>query len=244
LKKLAESQVESFDTVYVVGTRWDVVKARIDRDFPTGDFHLLDLGGGNGAFTDAILEAYPAARGTVIDNSNVLLARNRSHKRKTLVCESVENLDSLQEKFDIICAHWLLHHLIGDSYAETRRNQMLTLQCLPRFLTPNGRISLFENMCNGWLIDNLPAYMTYQFTSARAIAAITRRMGANTAGVGVCYLSKVAWFNVLENVGLEILDYCEPDNWVWPVRPEWRILLHVGDMRVGHFWLRAPGPQA
>ena len=73
MKKLDDSQVESFDTDYVTGARWETVKARVDRDFPGGDFRFLDLGGGNGVFTDCLLEAYPKAQGTVLDNSELLL---------------------------------------------------------------------------------------------------------------------------------------------------------------------------
>ena len=241
MKKLADSQVEAFDTVFVEGGRWDTVKARIDQDFPKGDFRFLDIGGGNGAFSDQLLEAYPNASGTVLDNSEVLLARNKHNDRKTLVSDSVENLGRIPDKFDLVCMHWLLHHLVGDSYRQTRRNQVATLGALNAILTERGRISLFENMCNGWLVDNLPGRMIYEFTSAKAIAAITRKLGANTAGVGVCFLSKNAWYSTLQKARLEILNYSEPDNWVWPLRAEWRIFLHFRNMRVGHFWLRVPG---
>lgn len=241
MKKLDDSQVESFDTDYVTGTRWETVKAHVDQDFPNGDFRFLDLGGGNGVFTDCLLEAYPKAHGTVLDNSELLLTRNRINERKTLICESVENLGRITEKFDLVCVHWLLHHLIEDSYGQTRRNQAVMLEKLAGFLTNRGRISLFENMCNGWWVDNLPGRMIYQITSAKALATITRKMGANTAGVGVCYLSRKAWFSTIRDSGLQILDYSEPDNWVWPLRAEWRIFLHLRNMSVGHFWLRPPG---
>lgn len=240
MRKLDDSQVESFDTEYVTGTRWEAVKARVDQDFPGGDFRFLDLGGGNGQFTDRLLEAYPNARGTVLDNSEVLLSRNQANERKTLLNESVDELGRVVDKFDLVCVHWLLHHLVEDSYAQTRRNQYAVLGGLARFLTERGRISVFENMCNGWLVDNLPGQMIYQLTSTKAIAAITRRMGANTAGVGVCYLSKKEWFSTIRKSGLEILDYAEPDDWVWSLRAEWRIFLHMRDMKVGHFWLRSP----
>lgn len=241
MKKLDDSQVEAFDTDYVEGGRWDTVKARIDQDFPNGDFCFLDVGGGNGVFTDRLLGAYPNASGTVLDNSELLLSRNKKNERKTLVCESAENLSRIMEKFDLVCVHWLLHHLIGDSYGQTRRNQLAMLESLIGLLTKRGRISLFENMCNGWLIDNLPGQIIYQITSVKVIAGITRRLGANTAGVGVCYLSKNAWFSTIRKSGLEVLNYSEPDNWVWPLRPEWRIFLHMRNIRVGHFWLRVPG---
>lgn len=241
MKKLDDSQVEAFDTDYVSHARWETIKARIDRDFPNDDFRFLDLGGGNGMFADRLLEAYPNARGTVLDNSEVLLSRNKMNERKTLICESVENLSGILNKFDLVCVHWLLHHLIGNSYGQTRRNQRAMLNSLAGFLTKRGRISLFENMCNGWLVDNLPGQLIYQITSAKAIAAITRRMGANTSGVGVCYLSKKEWFSTIRISGLEILDYSEPDNWVWPLRAEWRIFLQMRNLRAGHFWLRTPG---
>jgi len=239
VKKLDDLQVESFDTDYVSGARWNAVKARIDKDFPGGYFNFLDVGGGNGVFADTLLETYPSARGTILDNSEVLLSRNKPNPRKTLVQESVENLGVITGKFDLVCVHWLLHHLVGTSYSETRHHQLSALSGIAAFLNDRGRISLFENVCNGWLIDNLPGWLIYHITSAKTIAAITRRMGANTAGVGVCYLSKNEWFSTIRVSRLDVLQYSEPDPWVWPIRPEWRAFLHVRNIRVGHFWLRA-----
>jgi len=240
MKRLADAQVEAFDTVYVEGERWGTVKARIDRDFPKGDFRFLDIGGGNGTFSDSLLDAYPNASGTVLDNSEILLGRNKRNDRKTLISESVENLGRMRDKFDLVCIHWLLHHLVEDSYRQTRRKQMETLAAVNSILTDRGRISLFENMCNGWLVDNLPGRAIYQITSARTIAAISRKLGANTAGVGVCFLSSREWHSTLAMAGLEILNYTEPDDWVWPLPTTWRIFLHIRNMRVGHFWLRVP----
>lgn len=239
MKKLDDSQVESFDTEYVEEGRWDTVKAHIDQDFPDGDFSFLDVGGGNGKFADRLLAQYPRSVGTVIDNSEILLARNQSNERKTVILDSVENLGQLDTKYDIVCVHWLLHHLVGDSYTLTRQNQLSTLKATKGLLTARGRVSVFENIYSGWLFENLPGLIIYHLTSMKAIRAITRNLGANTAGVGVCFLSKSQWYSTVRHADLKVLSYAEPDNRIWPVRPSWRMCLHIRSICIGHFWLSA-----
>jgi len=239
LKKLDDVQVEAFDTEYVNGSRWEVVKSRIDRDFPDGEFSFLDIGGGNGKFADRLLEQYPKAKGTVLDNSKILLERNQTDVRKTLLCDSVENLYKINKKYDLICVHWLLHHIVSESYFKSRSSQQLTLHAIRGLLTSSGRVSVFENIYSGWLIENLPGRIIYQLTSNKAIANITRKLGANTAGVGVCFLSRKQWFSTINSSGMKVLEYVEPDGWVWPLRHEWRIFLHIRHIKVGHFWLSA-----
>lgn len=237
VKKLDDTQVEAFDTDYVEGNRWSVLKAQIDRDFPDGDWTFLDVGGGAGKMADLLLATYPRAHGTVLDNSEVLLARNTAHERKTLVRDSAENIARVGKRYDLVCLHWLLHHLVGESYRRTRTNQHTILAMLPRLMTERGRASIFENNYDGWLIDPLPGYLIHQLTTMASIAKLTRRMGANTAGVGVGFLSRRQWLRTLEQAGLRVRNYSEPDGWRWPLRPEWRALLHVRSITVGHYWV-------
>jgi trans-aconitate methyltransferase len=103
MKKLDDSQLEVFDTEYVNEERWHIVTNCINRDFPSGNFKFIDVGGGNGNFTDRLLEAYPGSTGTVLDNAQLLLNRNAFHPRKNLLCESIENLNSvITKEYDII----------------------------------------------------------------------------------------------------------------------------------------------
>jgi SAM-dependent methyltransferase len=155
------------------------------------------------------------------------------------VCESVERLDRFEDRFDLVSVHWLLHHLVGASYRQTRRNQLQTLRALKGLLTPRGRISIFENMYQGWVFEDLPGRLIYHATAARTMAALSRRMGANTAGVGVCFLSRRQWMASFRDGGLEVVAYTEPDHWAWSMRLSWRVLLHLREWRVGHAWLRA-----
>jgi SAM-dependent methyltransferase len=239
VRKLDDTQASAFDTDFVDARRWESVKARIARDFPDGRFSFLDVGGGNGRFADRLLEEYPNAAGTVLDNSEILLARNTASVRKTLVYGSADSLDGIKGPFDLVSVHWLLHHLVGESYRQTRQHQLEALQAVRRLLTPRGRVSIFENMYQGWLFEDLPGRLIYQVTAARWLAGLTRRMGANTGGVGVCFLSRRQWLASFRDSGFEVVAYAEPDDWEWSLRLEWRLLLHLGDVRVGHVWLRA-----
>ena len=237
MRQLDDSQIEAFDTEYVDDARWRTVKACIDRDFPDGAFTFLDVGGGIGVFADRTLAAYPKSSGTVVENSAILLSRNQPNTRKTVLLESIENIEHVEKKYDIICLHWLLHHVVSDTYAHTRRNQLWSLRAVSALLTERGRISIFENAYDGILIDNLPGRIIYRVTSSQAASGIVRRLGANTAGVGVCFLSKKQWLLTIHDARLGVLDYAEPDIGSWSLSMLRRICLHVRRRFVGHFWL-------
>lgn len=240
MKKLEDLQVEAFDTEYVDDDRWEAIRAGIDKAFPSGEFTFLDVGGGNGKFADRVLAEYPNSLGAVLDNSEVLISRNHPNERKTVILDSVENFAQIETKYDIIFLHWLLHHVVSDSYAHTRGNQTWTLSTAKTHLTAGGRISVFENLYDGLLIDNLPGLLIYLLTSCRMLSGITRKLGANTAGVGVCFLSKKEWLSSFHDAGLDVLSYAEPDSWVWSFPLIRRIILHIQRRYIGHFWLAAP----
>jgi O-methyltransferase domain len=235
MKQLEDSQLEIFNTEHVNDRLWKIIQAQIDKDFPNGDFNFLDVGGGNGVFADRLLEYYPNAKGTVLDNAQVLLDKNQINPRKTIICDSVENLNSIKTKYDLICFNWLLHHLIGNSYSETRKNMSTAINAVIPLLTPHGKVSIFENMYNGLAINGLPSQIIFTLTSSKAISGLIKKMGANTAGVGVCFLSQKQWIETINKTGLKLLKYTDDEKWIIPVK--WRVFLHIGNIRCGHFWL-------
>jgi hypothetical protein len=235
MKQLEDSQLVTFDTEYITEKRWKIIKEHIDRDLPDGEFSFLDVGGGNGMFADRILKNYPQCHGTVLDNSQFLLNRNKPNSRKKIICESVERLYALNEKFDIISMNWLLHHLVGDSYMQSRQNIGGIIETAISLLTERGKISIFDNMYNGLLFDGLPSYLIHRITSSKSISSITRKMGANTAGVGVCFLSKKQWCLTLKENGFQKIIYSEDDK--WNISFTRKLFLHIGSIQEGHFWL-------
>jgi SAM-dependent methyltransferase len=235
MKQLEDSQLEEFDTENVNDNLWRIIKEQIDKDFPDGVFSFLDIGGGNGLFSDKLLDNYPNATGTIIDNSQLLLSKNTANTRKTVICDSVQNLADIKDKYDLVCFNWLLHHLVGNSYSETRNNISTAVDSAMSLLTPRGRLSICENMYNGLVIDWLPSRLIFVLTSSKAIASIIKRMGANTAGVGVCFLSYNQWVETIEKTSLKILKFSNDKK--WPFSLKWLLFLHIGNIRYGHFWL-------
>jgi len=237
VEKLRDDQLEAFDTEYVNDRRWIPVKRCIDRDFPGGRFTFLDVGGGKGVFADRILANYPNSRGVLLDNSRLLLNRNQPNIRKRLVLNSAENLRCFSdENFDLVFFNWLLHHLVArSSYRQSRENMNHVLRSAVTVLTQRGRVSIYENMYNGLVLDGAPSWIVYQLTSARQLAELVRKAGANTAGTGVCFLSYRQWCRTVKQNGLRILDYT--NDIVWSIPWTWNVLLHIGHIRCGHLWL-------
>lgn len=237
IKKLDDQQVEAFDTEFVDDARWGPISNFIDRDFPDGEFSFLDVGGGNGVFADRLLAAYPKSTGMVLDNSAVLLSRNVPNPRKATICTSAENVATLNHRFDLISVNWVLHHLVGHSYRESRQHQLSTLQALRGLLTERGRVSIYENNYLGWVLPDLPGRLIFELTSSKLLSSVVGKMGANTAGVGVCFLSKRQWFETVGKAGYQLLEFSEPDSWTWPLRFVWKAGLHLRSIRTGHYWL-------
>lgn len=239
IRRLADRQLVNFDKEYVEDRKWAAMRACIDREFSEKPFSFLDIGGGNGVFADRILVAYPQSRGVVLDNAQILLQKNtdRGH-RKRIVQGCAEDLATLfvGERFDIIFMNWVLHHLVGDSYSSTTANVKHVLCASGGILCDQGRISIFEHMYDGLILDSLPSHIIYHLTSTKRLAPLVRRFGANTAGVGVCFRSRRGWSAIICNAGMEVIRYSESPP--WPIRPSHRLLLHMGNIRGGHFWLK------
>jgi hypothetical protein len=238
LKQLNTDQLESFNTEYVAGESWDAVVRLVDKHFATGIFTFLDIGGGNGVFTDKILNHYPLSKAILLDNAPNLIEVNTLHPRKTIIMDSVENLEKYLNEYtvDIVFINWVLHHLVSNTYKKTRNNIVNTLSIIKR----NEHVkyvAVFENMYNGIFIDSLPSKIIYQITSLQSIKRLTRKMGANTAGTGVSFLSKQIWTKSLSaiygNINIHIIDFE-----IWKIPVWYKIFLHIKNIYVSLFWIK------
>lgn len=233
LLKLADDQIEQFDLEQVSDSMWPPIKDCIDRDFGGGKFSFLDLGGGNGVFADRVLRAYPEATGTVLDAAELLISRNTPSPRKVSIVGDATDLREIG-KFDIIFCNWLLHHIVSESYARCRANIDMVLAECRKHLTPRGRLSVYENQYNGF-IDSAPSRLIFAATSSRILSPIMRSMGANTAGVGVCFLSRAEWTRTLSKQYTVLAHY---NDRAWRVSLLRRAAFLISGAQCGHFWLR------
>jgi SAM-dependent methyltransferase len=240
-KQLQEDQLEDFNVEYVCENEWKLVEPGFDSRFSGRAFSFLDVGGGNGNFADRLLQRYPDARGTVLDSARGLLAANAGHPRKELILGSAEHLTRIFEKrtFDLVIFNWTLHHFVTSTYAGTRRLQRQILKQARKLLSANGVISVFENLYNGLVLDGLPGRLIFHATASRAFAPVARRLGANTAGCGVCFLSKRQWEEEGTRAGLRVASYVDgfPKALTWAKKAA----LNVGSVHHGHYFMTKEG---
>lgn len=234
---LAPEQLAKFDRQeHLWPSYWQDLVALVAGHFGTRAFVHLDAGGGNGALADRLLAQFPHCVSIVMDSAPGLLARNQPHPRKRIWCAPVERLEEFpEERFDLITANCLLHHLVRESYHATRVHQRQMLRRLASRLRPGGRLFVCEHLYQSWSLIGLPGWLIYQLTSSRALAPLVRRAGANTAGVGVCFLSAEQWEAAFQAAGLQVLARrALPDRLEFPAA---RWLLALRSRQVGYYWL-------
>jgi SAM-dependent methyltransferase len=236
LDKLDLEQVQRFNKEYVTDAKWAVIRHCIDARFPSGDFTFLDVGGGNGVFTDRVLSNYPNATGILLDSSDYLIRSNAPHPRKQVILGDVALLtDYGIPEVDIVFSNWVLHHLVtSSSYAQSRRNIEAVVKAFLSILKPGGVLSVCENDFNGF-IDAVPGRMIFALTSVKALAPLVKRLGANTAGVGVCFLSRQQWRRTFATCGYAVSQQESLGTW----RRRWHrdAPLLLSNVHQTHYWL-------
>jgi ubiquinone/menaquinone biosynthesis C-methylase UbiE len=237
-RMLDDDQLRTFDTEHICDREWQTIKPVFDKSFAGRNFSFLDVGGGNGTFADMLLDAYPKARGVVLDSGEVLLRENKPNLRKETLLARAEDLDELfaTRKFDLILFNWILHHLVLDSYEKTVELQRAVIAKATRLLNRGGAISVLENLYEGAIVDGVPSRLIFELTSSKMLEPLVRRLGANTARCGVCFRSRKAWQEDAERAGLAVKTFIELTP--KPIGLIKELLLHVGFVGHGFFWLQ------
>lgn len=238
VRQLGDDSLKSFDRELVEPYMWDQLKLWVPRTFGDREFRFLDVGGGNGMFADSLLKMFPNAQGTVLDNGEVLLRQNRPHPRKTTVLESATRLVERlgRGRYDLVSMNWLLHHLVTETYAGTRALQSRVLREAAGLLSPGGRVLVMENLYEGTVFRTFPGRLVYELTSSRVLAPVTRRLGANTAGCGLCCLHHTQWQRTFKRCGLGISDVLISRPWKLSLLR--RTVLLLGTIRSVLYWLQ------
>ena len=224
-RQLGADQLDMFDVVYMRGERLDATERLIRRVLATDKprpFRILDVGGGNGAFADYLLDLDPGIEVTVLDTSVELLNKNRRVPRKRIVFGDATALSSVfdDSEFDLVCFNWVLHHLVVGDYESTRRIVARTLSAARSILAAGGLVSVFENCFDGYLSnDDLPGRTILLVSGLRgneSIVRLLRRLGVNTAGVGVAFRSTNAWLELFHEAELGLVETTTCDTLRYP----------------------------
>ena len=232
IRKLSDEQVQDFDIEYVTDDLGKVLAPWLD-PFLSGESHFLDVGGGNGVFTDRVLQAYPSSIGINLEPSSHLANKNKRQLRKEVFNMPFENVAFKKtETFNVIFFNWVLHHFVASTYRQTVAAQIAALRAAADLLRPGGAVFIFENFYDGRIFDDLPSRIVYELTGSRTLRPITARLKANTAGVGVCFHSKSGWRRLLATAGLHVC-HLEHGYHYGDFSLLKRILLHLKGVRIG-----------
>jgi hypothetical protein len=236
ITRLNDEQTKAFDSEEINDSKWELVKNKIITHFPHGDFVFIDLGGGNGRFTDRVLEAFPNSKGILLDNSAFLLSKNTTNERKTLICDTIQNMLQYTNEVDIVFLNFVLHHLVDRTYQRTLSNIKYIMSLASKVIEKRqGFVSIYEIMYNGYFLHNLPSRLIFNLTKNKVLARLSNKLGSNTAGVGVCFLSQRKWETIFKQTGFEIIDFIDVNTWFTPLSK--KILLHLKKVGYGYFWL-------
>jgi len=239
IKKLNEQQVLNFDTDYIRDEDWDKLCEYLWKLFPEGNFNFLDIGGGNGVFCDKVLDTFLQSKAVLLDNSEYLISLNKQSGRKRIICASVEEIDKLfqGEAFDVVFLNLVLHHFVSNGYKSTYKNVKDTFLKLKPLLSSKGYVYVFEDFYNGLIFDGLPSHLIFTLTSSKMLAGLTRKLGANTGGIGVCFRSKKQWEKIINECGYRIIHEGKSIEFnEFPLYK--RLLLHLGKVNMGYMWLK------
>lgn len=201
VKLLSTEQTQAFDIEYVDDSMFNLVIEALDKyQVSHTPFSLLDVGGGNGKYADKVLRNFAQASVVIVEPDSFLAEKNHPHERKQVIQSTFQNV-ALPQRLQAIQFNWVLHHFVTDGYHNTCCLQRQALKEAYSALEPGGIIMIFENFYEGGVIEDLPSQLIFHLTSSELLAPITDKLGANTAGVGVCFHSAQFWREQLDLAG-------------------------------------------
>lgn len=172
---------------------------------------ILDIGGATGHlaylmknhFEDNGCEVY-VVDPTVYDTWD----ESAFGKDVNFICDSIENLKDIFEEnsFDIIIANRVFHHFVHSSWRKSLKRMDEYMKAIHSLLKGDGVFCVMDHFYNGMIIDSASSFLIYSLTTIRvpAIAKFIKKMGAESAGVGTCFLSEKMWKKKITNAGFNI----------------------------------------
>jgi len=200
IRLLNDRQTEYFDEEYVNDNLFAQIKPYLDTYQFNQSFKIMDVGGGNGVYSDRLIKTYDNAIVTLVEPDHFLLNKNQFHQRKRIVPTIFQSTKFPEAIYDVIQFNWVLHHFVSDDYKATRQLQLESLAYAKKLLKPGGKILILENLYDGQWFDDGPGRLIYHLTASKLLKSMVSKAGANTAGVGVAFHSKNHWLKLLSSL--------------------------------------------
>jgi ubiquinone/menaquinone biosynthesis C-methylase UbiE len=184
------------------------------------DIKILDIGGASGYFALALSNYFQGK------NCEIIIVDNTRYNtwdefgdRIKFIEESANNLQKIfsDNTFDLVFANRVFHHFVNRTWKETIFCIGGIMRQIHGILKHDGYFCITDHFYNGALFDTSSSKIIYTLTSCKIplLAKIFRKIGANSVGVGVCFLSRKMWFDLLDKHEFRIDELYEGDKMHW-----------------------------
>lgn len=211
--KINDHQKTLYETYDLQGCKryFDSYEKYLARFSDKKNLKILDIGGASGHFA-LLLKQYFSENGVevyVLDTMQYSTwAKEELGDKIHFICDSAENLSKLfsENTFDIIFANRVFHHLVDKTWAKTLRGVERCMNAIQQILKEDGLLCIMELFYNGMVFDSSTSFLIYSLTSIKnpAFSGIVKKLGAATAGIGVCFQSEKMWLRLLDKCGFQI----------------------------------------
>jgi ubiquinone/menaquinone biosynthesis C-methylase UbiE len=212
-KKINSAQEEWYKNgeLELIETYLELYKDVINEMSKRKSVTILDVGGGAGYFVKEIESRIPkdVKLEIYLLDTNVYDTWNDENERIHYIEGDAVNIDKLfgAKTFDYVFCNMIFHHLLGNSFKSSREIREKVLSSIYTVLKDDGHIGIIDNYNDGYIIDGISCRIIYGMTTVTnpVIVKLCKIMGSNSAGVGVCMMSRKMWNRLIESCNFKIV---------------------------------------
>ena len=200
----ADQLSEFYINVFVDDQVRDFKLCFSDEHKPIADV-IVDMGGGVGYFARAVKQGL-VNKVRVVEMDLVSVESCREAGLEAEIGDATNYLPKGDEA--VVCFNLILHHLVANTEADTRR---LQLKALYTWQGNSRRLFVNEYIYESY-IANFSGWLIYQITSSlflstigKAVSKVVPPLRANTFGTGVRFRSHDEWKRIFADAGFQVV---------------------------------------
>jgi ubiquinone/menaquinone biosynthesis C-methylase UbiE len=182
------------------GKEGDELKLMMIRDLARPGDRLLDIGGGNGYFTDRVLAETDIREACLLDISHTMLALNRRKHNKELVQASALNMPFKKGSFEFIHFDAVLHHIVGTTRKSSVEQAQRVIRNSINLVKKDGFLVFTERCVDSWISSAIIFY-TLKFLSRTGLA----KLGGVASGLVVSFLTPDEFLAGIKIAGASVI---------------------------------------
>jgi ubiquinone/menaquinone biosynthesis C-methylase UbiE len=173
------------------------------------NINILDIGGASGHFAIALYKKFEKnnCKVFVVDTTRYS-TWDEEESKVEFIESSADNLKKLfkENTFDIVFANLVFHHFVKSTWKKSLEGMHEIMNQIAFIMKKGGYFLVSDHFYNGFLWDKATNRIVYTLTtcSLSPIIKLCKKMGAESAGIGVCFLSEKMWYDLFSRASIEV----------------------------------------